>query len=163
MRTRGGRSPVARVGTYPAMAYLLSPRLRGSSELGLELCLTRVGNPLKVRNVFGSGGFTLCPAPRGPEPCGVVRFRRCGPSGLEALRLQKRRPLGSLETTASADGSSLQVSTGRGKSGAPAGCHVNVHRSVWVCAPDTRGEGGRGSWGLGCMSGICRTLRMKNS
>ena len=91
MRTRGGRSPVARVGTYPAMAYLLSPRLRGSSELGLELCLTRGGNPLKVRNVFGSGGFTLCPAPRGPEPRGVVCFRRCGPCEHVARHVRKQR------------------------------------------------------------------------
>jgi hypothetical protein len=163
MRTRGGRSPVTRAGTDPAMALPPESSPRGSSELGLELCLTRGGNPLRVRNVFGSGGFTVCRAPRGPKPCGVVCFRRCGPSGHEALRLPKHRVLGLLETTTSTDGSSLQASTGRGKSGPSAGGHVNVHRSVWVCAPDTRGEGGRGSWGLGCMSGICRTLAMRSS
>jgi len=57
------------------------------------LYLTRGGNPLRVRNVFGSGGFTLSPAPRGPEPCGVVCFRRCGPSRYAARCLRKHSVL----------------------------------------------------------------------
>src|SRR5512135_3053469 len=86
---RAGLDAVAWVGRQPAATVRCDSLPSLPPGCGRGLYLTRGGNPLRVRNVFGSGGFMSCPAPRGPEPCGVVCFRRDGASGSAARCLRK--------------------------------------------------------------------------